>query len=166
MKSKKNINKKNNNKTKKNYKTNNYIKRIISKKIIPGKGNPINNGTLIIKSGVIEYCGLTKNSPKSYKNEKILHIPFIMPGLWDSHVHFLGDTSRKKIDWKKDLYYEDKGILIARCVYVTKYLDPGFTSVREVGGLGLHLTKLINEKVIRGPNIYSVGQMITTTGGW
>ena len=26
-----------------------------------------------------------------------LDIPFILPGLWDSHVHFLGDKSRKKI---------------------------------------------------------------------
>jgi imidazolonepropionase-like amidohydrolase len=44
-------------------------------------------------------------------------------------------------------------------------LQAGVTSIREVGGLGIHLSRLIEEGTIPGPHIYSSGGVLSMTGG-
>jgi imidazolonepropionase-like amidohydrolase len=44
-------------------------------------------------------------------------------------------------------------------------LDAGVTSVREVGGLGIHMVRGIAEGTIEGPAIYAAGTTLSTTGG-
>jgi imidazolonepropionase-like amidohydrolase len=39
------------------------------------------------------------------------------------------------------------------------------TSVREVGGLGIHLARAVAEGVLDGPAIYAAGAILSTTGG-
>jgi imidazolonepropionase-like amidohydrolase len=44
-------------------------------------------------------------------------------------------------------------------------LQAGFTSVREVGGLGLYLARAIADGHVQGPNVYAAGSILSTTGG-
>ena len=54
----------------------------------------------------------------------------------------------------------------ARCVkHCELALNAGFTSVREVGGMGASLKPLIEEGQVPGPNIYYAGDILSTTGG-
>ncbi|MEU4543870.1 metal-dependent hydrolase family protein [Nonomuraea dietziae] len=54
----------------------------------------------------------------------------------------------------------------ARCVPdLRAALDAGVTSVRELGGLGVHLAPAVAEGSIEGPAIYASGAVLSTTGG-
>jgi imidazolonepropionase-like amidohydrolase len=44
-------------------------------------------------------------------------------------------------------------------------LDAGFTSVREVGGLGVWLATAVAEGSVRGPSVYAAGAVLSPTGG-
>jgi imidazolonepropionase-like amidohydrolase len=54
----------------------------------------------------------------------------------------------------------------ARCARdLAAALRAGITSVREVGGLGIHLARAVAEGVLDGPAIYAAGSILSTTGG-
>jgi len=44
-------------------------------------------------------------------------------------------------------------------------LQQGYTSIRDVGGLGCEVARAIEDGTIVGPNIYSSGACISQTGG-
>jgi imidazolonepropionase-like amidohydrolase len=44
-------------------------------------------------------------------------------------------------------------------------LDAGVTSVREVGGLGVHLARAVADGTLDGPTIYGAGAVLSATGG-
>ena len=48
---------------------------------------------------------------------------------------------------------------------LTRALNAGVTSVREVGGLGVYLAPAVHEGVLDGPSIYGAGAALSTTGG-
>ena len=54
----------------------------------------------------------------------------------------------------------------ARCARdLRAALQAGITSVREVGGLGVHLARAVAEGVLEGPAIYAAGAILSVTGG-
>jgi imidazolonepropionase-like amidohydrolase len=54
----------------------------------------------------------------------------------------------------------------ARCVRdLGAALSAGFTSVREVGGLGVFLSRAVLEGSALGPSVYAAGAILSTTGG-
>lgn len=62
--------------------------------------------------------------------------------------------------------FEDRAVKVGRDVpRLKKILESGFTSVREVGGLGKHLQALVKEGSIVGPRIYHANSPIHITGG-
>jgi imidazolonepropionase-like amidohydrolase len=61
---------------------------------------------------------------------------------------------------------EPVALRAARCARdLRATLDAGVTSVREVGGLGVHLARAVAEGVLDGPGIYAAGGVLSTTGG-
>jgi imidazolonepropionase-like amidohydrolase len=86
----------------------------------------------------------------------------VMPGMCDCHGHFLGSRVF-------DLARLPQEALALRAVRssrdLTNALNAGITSVREVGGLGVHLARAVAEGVIDGPSIYPAGAILSTTGG-
>ena len=146
--------------------------RIKSDLIIPGRGTPIKNGIVIIKNDIIDYVGTAENQPKNIpKFEKDIFIPIIMPGLWDCHVHFFGLSEIALKQAKKDplsvVAITPAAISVVRSLSaLSTCIEYGITSVREVGGYGCHLKKLVNEGTItQAPNIYPAGKFLTITGG-
>lgn len=133
--------------------------RIDADLLIPGRGNPVENGSVVMDHGTITYVGPTADSPDA---DKITEVPVVMPGLWECHGHFSG---MPQPDLLTQLT-EPVALRAARAVRdVTATLMGGVTSVREPGGLGIDLQPAIADGSVVGPTIYGAGRMLSTTGG-
>ncbi|MEU7879383.1 metal-dependent hydrolase family protein [Microbispora bryophytorum] len=86
----------------------------------------------------------------------------VMPGMWDAHGHFMGLRSA-------DFHLLPQEPIALRAARVAAdlraALDAGVTSVREVGGLGIHMVRGIAEGTVQGPSVYAAGTTLSTTGG-
>ncbi|KAL7789474.1 hypothetical protein V8C37DRAFT_386006 [Trichoderma ceciliae] len=145
---------------------NETISLLLATLLIPGRGEPIRNGVLAIKGSKIEWIGGCHDIPPKYKNIVPRHVPVLMPGLWDCHVHFMG--------------LDVIGGLGATSVYLPGFnalagavtvedlkltLMAGYTSVRELGGYGGDLWPAVQNGPLIGPNIYSAIAPLSITGG-
>lgn len=118
--------------------------------LIPGRGQPFKDGAIVYDDRRITWVGGKSDIPKAYKALSSTHVPVLMPGLWDCHVHFLGSQSYIT----EVLYRESKVLAGARAARdVAEVLNAGFTSVREVGGYGIHLIKAIEEGYLVGKQL-------------
>lgn len=145
--------------------------RIDADLLIPGRGDPIGNASLVCATadaedsderGKILYAGRKAKLPSKYAKVPATVVPVVMPGLWDCHVHYFGFDSLF-LDQVATLAQSLAGIRAARDVAMT--LNAGFTSVREVGGYGIDFSKAIDEGYIPGPHIYSAGAPLSQTAG-
>jgi imidazolonepropionase-like amidohydrolase len=135
--------------------------RIDADLLIPGRGEPIEGGVVVLDGSRISYAGPAAGAPAVPQAAGHRAVA-VMPGLWDCHGHFLGmrhfDLGRMPL--------EPLPLRSARCAYdLRAALDAGVTSVREVGGLGVYLARAVAEGVLDGPAIYAAGAILSTTGG-
>lgn len=91
----------------------------------------------------------------------------IMPGLIDTHVHYLGDLNA---DPYQSYVTQDDGARVFRAARdLAKTLNGGFTTVRDLGhgnpDHAMALKRAINEGVIVGPRILTSRWAISQTGG-
>ncbi len=138
--------------------------RIDADTLIPGDGAPLSNGSVIVADGRIRWVGPTAEVPPGCARggEAPHRVPWLMPGLWDCHTHMTG-LSRTSLD---DVMRVPAPLAAARAVRdAARALDAGITSVREVGGYGIHLAAAIDEGSIPGPHVYAAGDLISPTGG-
>ena len=132
--------------------------RIDTDLAILGNGEIIKNASICIEKNLLTFVGEQEHAPS---DKEILTAPVVTPGFWDCHAHFFG---LKKFDYEENLL--DPMVKIMRCTWDLKeLLSAGVTSVREVGGYGIHLRRSIAENTIPGPRIYAAGNMISMTGG-
>lgn len=86
----------------------------------------------------------------------------LMPGLIDSHAHLThamsgGVLAMEAMPWDE---------IGAYSAYAAReYFSNGFTTVRDPGGLGTGLKKVIDRGLLPGPRIYSSGSYISQTSG-
>jgi len=133
--------------------------RIDADLLIDGVGGKQEAASVICEGGKISYVGPTSGAPNA---EKILKTSVVMPGMWECHTHFTGFT-QPSVEQAATL---DAAEAAARCTWdLREVLLSGFTSVREMGGLGVYLKPVVDEGTIKGPNIYASGQLLSTTGG-
>ncbi|NNE13148.1 MAG: amidohydrolase family protein, partial [Ilumatobacter sp.] len=136
--------------------------RIVADVLIPGRGDPIDGGTVVLDGGEITFAGPTAEAPATSADEQLVEAPVVMPGLWDCHTHFVG-MSLSSLD---ALATTDVVAAAARAVEdAGRVLDGGVTSVRDVGGIGLRLAPVQAEGRMRGPRIHAAGRILSTTGG-
>lgn len=135
--------------------------RIEADQLIPGRGDPIGDAVVIMSDGQIDYAGPRVTAPAT-PGAELTRGRTVMPGLWDCHAHLMGLRS---VDMN-DMMHEPIALRAARGVASLRAaLDAGFTSVREVGGLGIHLARAVDEGTIAGPTIHAAGTALSTTGG-
>jgi len=137
------------------------MERIEAETLIPGSGEPVSDGVVIVDGPVISYAGPASRAPAT-PGAVVHRTETVMPGMWDCHGHFLGmrvlDLGRLPLD--------PVPLRAARCARdLRAALRAGITSVREVGGLGVHLARAVAEGVLEGPAIYAAGAILSTTGG-
>lgn len=153
--------------------------------LIPGRGDPIPNGGIIVSpsTGTIHWVGqpqsnANSNPPLHSLPSKYAHIPFtthpgatLLPGLWDVHTHFNGSgvalpgpigSTGAIAEWMPG-HQARVGAALVADLHAT--LHAGFTSVRELGGTAGYLQPLIASGAIPGPNVYSALAVLTITGG-
>jgi imidazolonepropionase-like amidohydrolase len=133
--------------------------RIDADVLVPGRGEPINDAAVVIEGATITYTGPRAAAPDAATTYKV---PAVMPGMWDCHAHFFGlhDLDFAKLPTVPLIVYAARIAMDAG-----KAIDAGITSVREVGGYGIHLARAVDEGSVPGPHIYAAGAILSTTGG-
>ena len=135
--------------------------RIQADLLIPGKGDPVEAGSVFIDGGAITYAGPRGSAPKT-EDDVTEEVAVLMPGLWDCHAHLFGSPA-----WNiESAAWLAPATAGARATAdLRRYLDGGVTSVREVGGYGVELAGVVAEGSVAGPAIYGAGEVLSTTGG-
>lgn len=137
------------------------MERIDADLLIPGRGEPVRQGTVVMDDGHITFAGPTADAPAT-PGARTTTAPVVMPGMWECHGHFIGARSANL----RDALTEPLATLGARTAADAEAaLRAGFTSVREAGGVGIFLVRPIEEGTILGPTIYSAHAILSTTGG-
>jgi len=137
------------------------MERINAGLLIPGRGEPVRDAAVLIDGSRISYAGPAASAPAS-PGAVTRSAATVLPGLWDCHGHFMG---MRVLDLAR-LAQEPTALRAARSARdLTNTLNAGFTSVREVGGLGIYLAQAVREGLLDGPSIYAAGAVLSTTGG-
>ncbi|HEY7142857.1 MAG TPA: amidohydrolase family protein [Streptosporangiaceae bacterium] len=138
------------------------MERITAGLLIPGSGEPVRDGVVVLDGERISYAGPAAGAPAT-PGAAEHQAAAVMPGLWDCHGHFIGsrvfDLGRMPLEHAATRAARAAGRDLRAA------LDAGVTSVREVGGLGTYLARPVAEGVIDGPSIYPAGAILSTTGG-
>src|SRR5690348_13289431 len=123
------------------------MERIEAALLLPGSGEPVTDGVVVLDGPVISYAGPASQAPDT-PGAAVHRTETVMPGMWDCHGHFLGV---RKMDISQ-LPVDAVPLRAARCARdLRAALDAGITSVREVGGLGVYLARAVAEGVLDGP---------------
>ncbi|KAJ9626580.1 hypothetical protein H2203_004213 [Taxawa tesnikishii (nom. ined.)] len=156
--------------------------------LIPGRGEPIKDGCIVVEGSKITHAGSAESILKYDRLAGLpkTHVEVLMPGMWDCHVHLMG---KQKLPSPKPpvtdpfVYSQFLGIhkissaaIAASAQHqalsgarsardVMLLLNAGFTSVREMAGYGIQLDQAIEEGSLVGPKIYSSNCIISPTGG-
>jgi len=137
------------------------MERINASLLIPGRGKPVRDAAVLIDGSRISYAGPAASAPAS-PGAVTRSAATVLPGLWDCHGHFMG---MRVLDLAR-LAQEPTALRAARSARdLANTLNAGFTSVREVGGLGIYLAQAVREGLLDGPSIYAAGAVLSTTGG-
>lgn len=144
---------------------------VTSNLLIPGDGEPIPHGAVVVDGKTIVWVGTSDSIPSDYSHAKhrSQHVPYMMPGLWDVHTHVFAFSEDPEQAARVAVYgpiAEHPAIPGARLAkQCWQALQMGYTSVRDCGGLGCELAVVVNEGSIPGPNIYGAGACISQTAG-
>lgn len=137
------------------------VQRIVARQLLVGRGDPVPHATVVIEDGRITYAGPSPNAPDT-RGADVIGCDTVLPGLWDAHVHLIGlpdlNLARTATDRTEQL-------VLRAARDAAAALRMGVTTVREVGGLGIHLEKIRREGLVHAPRIYSSNAILSTTGG-
>lgn len=104
------------------------MQRIHADLLIPGRGEPVDGGIVVMDQGHISYAGPAAGAPPR-GNADVVEAAVAMPGMWDCHAHFTGSRSLDPLRWA----LEPTATAGARSVIDARSaLRAGITSVREV----------------------------------
>ena len=135
--------------------------RVEAAVLIPGRGDPVPDGCVVINGDTIAYAGPQAEAPADPGSERY-RVPVVMPGMWDCHSHFFG-TESADLTQLATTPLPMLAVRAARDAHTL--LMAGFTSTREMGGIGVHLGRLVEEGTLLGPNIYGAGSALGPTAG-
>jgi imidazolonepropionase-like amidohydrolase len=136
--------------------------RVEADLLIPGTGEPIQNGCVVFEGSTISYAGTVESAPHASPSDSTVKVPVVMPGLWDTHTHFFG---LRRFSMEEQVYTAPWVGIVRAARDAEKVLQLGFTSIRELGGFGVYLGRATQDGSIPGPHIYGAGTALSTTGG-
>jgi imidazolonepropionase-like amidohydrolase len=131
--------------------------------IIDGLGGVIQHGKVLVEDRHITYAGPENGSRDAADVVLDLDGRTLMPGLIDTHTHFVGG------DYDPAHADDSLGMAVLRTVpTVERVLLAGITTIRAAGSrdyIDVDVRNAINQGVIAGPRIVASGRGITMTGG-
>lgn len=133
--------------------------------LIPGRGEPIKDGAVIIEDKKIIWVGRQASLPTSYRHYSFTEVPVVMPGMWDCHTHFMGELDDTAGGYEAAAMSSLALFGARTAVDLQKVLMAGFTTVREVGGYAGEVSPAVEEGTIVGPNVYSSIGVLSMTAG-
>jgi imidazolonepropionase-like amidohydrolase len=135
--------------------------------LIDGTGaKPVKNSVVLIEGERITAVGKEGevDIPKKAKKTEIdASKNTVMPGLIDSHLHFMGLKTDRLLE--EDFIRPHQLALIKSVYDAVDLLEAGFTTVKDCGGFGIYLKRAIAEGTTRGPRILSSGYVLSQTAG-
>ncbi len=135
--------------------------RIEATRLIPGRGDVVDNGVVVFDEAGISFAGAAEDAPETPQAE-VVTTETVMPGMWECHGHFIGIYTANI----PEAFVTRPQLAAMRVTADAKrVLEAGFTSVREMGGLGTFLDRSISEGAVVGPNVYGSGSMLSMTAG-
>ncbi len=136
--------------------------RIEATRLIPGRGDVIDNGVVIFDESGISYAGPASSAPE-IADTTVIKTETVMPGMWECHGHFLGLYTMSITEEMATLRPQMAAMRVT--ADAKNVLMAGFTSVREMGGMGTFLGRVIDEGQVVGPSVYASGGMLSMTAG-
>jgi len=137
-----------------------YCGRLIDPKSL----QVLNEMTIIIDGKTIS--DVQKGYAASSTGDKVIDLKSrtVMPGLIDCHVHLEGETTSDQV---KEFRENIADIAFESTMYARTTLFTGFTTVRDVGGVGVNISlrNAIRNGIVVGPRVYTSGITISSTGG-
>jgi imidazolonepropionase-like amidohydrolase len=136
--------------------------RIEATRLIPGRGEVLDDAVVVLDGDTIAYAGPKTDAPAPDEDTRTITTETVMPGLWECHGHFIGTYSANIAE----MHTLRPQLAAMRVTADAKRaLMAGFTSVREMGGMGTFLGRAIDEGQVVGPNVYASGAMLSMTAG-
>ena len=120
--------------------------RIEADLLIPGRGEPIEDATVVADRATIVYAGPRSGAPAS--DGATVEVPVAMPGLWECHAHFDGVD---RPDLMEQVVQPEARRVARATIDLQRTLMGGVTSAREVGGFGLDIAPAIDAGQVPGP---------------
>ncbi len=137
-----------------------YCGRLID----PNSLRVLNEMTIIVEGKTI--AEVQNGYQPSSSGDKVIDLKSrtVMPGLIDCHVHLEGETTSDQV---KEFRENIADIAFESTMYARTTLYAGFTTVRDVGGVGVNiaLRNAIRNGTVIGPRVYTAGITISSTGG-
>lgn len=121
--------------------------------------------TIVIDGEKITSVAKGYINPKSENDIFIdLKSKTVYPGFIDMHVHIETQVPQSIIQLSQS---KTADIAFTSSVYARKTLMAGFTTIRDLGGVGVNiaLRDAINEGKVIGPRIFTAGNILSSTGG-
>ena len=85
----------------------------------------------------------------------------VMPGLIDNHIHvYIPTLDTTALSRMPDTY-----IAQYANVFLNSTLDRGFTTLRDIGGGDVGISRAIDHGMVRAPRFYYAGKIMSQTGG-
>lgn len=137
---------------------------ILAKQVILGTGESIAEGVVVVQDGTIRSVeGRAGFAPPPDATVVDLGDRALMPGMIDSHMHFLGVPS----DALTALFTEDSAYRALRAASeARKMVEAGITAARCLGSsIGPSLRRAFEEGLVVGPRLVAAGEFICSTGG-
>lgn len=134
----------------------------VNVKIFDGFAEALTPGKVLVEENVIKAVGAELKAPEGATvidgGGRTL-----MPGLIDCHTHLYLTGVFQTFAGMQAAKWDQIGAIAAE--NARDYLYDGYTTVRDTGGMGSGLRKLIDAGKIEGPRIYAAGAVIGPTSG-
>lgn len=63
--------------------------RIEATRLVPGRGDVVDDGVVVMDDGAISYAGAAAEAPDTPGTD-VVKTDTVMPGMWGCHGHFIG----------------------------------------------------------------------------